>query len=87
MIEERLGFGKDGTVWSTSRATAIKVFLTREPFERELAAYHRLAEHGIRAIHGHNVPELHDVDDNFLVIEMTIVRRPFVLDFASAHLD
>lgn len=86
-LEDRLGFGKDGTVWSTSRATAIKVFLTADLFTRELAAYRRLAEHDVRVLCGHNVPEIHDVEDSCLALEMTTVRPPFLLDFASARLD
>jgi hypothetical protein len=33
------------------------------------------------------VPELIGYDDELWVIEMTIVTRPFVLDFAGAYLD
>ena len=36
---------------------------------------------------GFNVPKLIRSDDELLVIEMTIVSRPFVLDFAGAYLD
>lgn len=86
-LEDRLGYGKDGTVWSTSRATAVKVFRRSEPYERELAAYHRLAEHGVRSVCGHAVPELHEVDGALLALEMTTVRPPFLLDFAGASLD
>ena len=41
----------------------------------------------VTTVQGFNVPELIDSDDGLLVLEMTIVRRPFVLDFASAYLD
>ncbi len=85
--ERRLGFGKDGTVWSTNRQTAVKVFGREEPFRREAAAYGRLAERGVLDVHGHAVPQVERVDKNLLVIEMTIVMPPFVLDFASAFLD
>lgn len=33
------------------------------------------------------VPRLVEYDDQLFVIEMTIVKPPFVLDFASAYLD
>jgi hypothetical protein len=33
------------------------------------------------------VPELLGCDDRLRILEMTIVKRPFVLDFAGAHLD
>jgi hypothetical protein len=33
------------------------------------------------------VPELIEADDLTLVIQMTTVKRPFVLDFAGAYLD
>jgi hypothetical protein len=36
---------------------------------------------------GFNVPQLIRADDKLHVIEMTIVTRPFVLDFAGAYLD
>lgn len=84
---DRLGFGKDATVWATDAATAIKVFVGAAPYARELAAYRRLQGRGVLDIRGHNVPQLLRFDDECLVIEMTIVRRPFVLDFASAWLD
>ena len=38
-------------------------------------------------IFGFNVPVLLDFDDHLWVLEMTIVTRPFVLDFAGAFLD
>ncbi len=33
------------------------------------------------------MPQLLDYDDELLVIEMTIVARPFLLDFGGAYLD
>ena len=36
---------------------------------------------------GFAVPQLIDFDNVLLALEMTIVKRPFVLDFAGAHLD
>lgn len=86
-LKSRLGFGKDGTVWSTDRLTAIKVFRTPEPFRRELDAYERLTENGVTDVLGFHIPELVQVDEDRMVIEMTLVDRPFVLDFGSAYLD
>src|SRR5262249_49960170 len=53
----------------------------------ERDVYIRLKEHGVTEIRGCNVPELIAFDDELWVIEMTIVARPFVLDFAGARLD
>lgn len=99
-IGPRLGFGKDGTVISTlpsdalqgnwNGPVAIKALSRHDLYARELSVYHRLAEHGIGGpvrVCGHNVPRLLGHDDELLVIEMTIVARPFVLDFAGAYLD
>ena len=36
---------------------------------------------------GFNVPQLVNFDDELRILEMTIVERPFVLDFAAAYLD
>jgi hypothetical protein len=86
-LDRRLGFGKDGTVWETNRATALKVFQHADPFRREVAAYQRLAERGVLDLNGHRVPQVERVDERLLALEMTIVQPPFVLDFASAYLD
>lgn len=83
----RLGFGKDGAVWQTQRRTAVKCFRRKEPYQREVAAYRRLEQQGVQSVLGHAVPQVIRVDDVRLVIEMTIVRPPFVLDFASVWLD
>lgn len=86
-FDRRLGFGKDGTVWETDRQTAVKVFQRADPFQREVAAYRRLAERGVLDVNGHHVPQIVRADDELLAIEMTIVQPPFLLDFASAYLD
>jgi hypothetical protein len=87
VLEDRLGFGLDGAVFSTSRSTALKIHRRRERFSRELDCYKRLHELGVHEVRGHAVPRLVDSDDSLLAIEMTIVVRPFLLDFAGAYLD
>lgn len=47
----------------------------------------RLKQAGVTDILGFNVPQLIRADDELRVIEMSIVTRPFVLDFAGAYLD
>jgi len=48
--------------------------------------YQRLREAGVRKILGFHVPRLFRHDDALRVIEMDVVTRPFVLDFAGAYL-
>ena len=67
--------------------SALKVHERRVDYARERDAYLRLKEHGISQILGCNVPQLLAFDDELWVIEMTVVARPFVLDFAGAFLD
>jgi hypothetical protein len=43
-------------------------------------------QHGVVDVCGFHVPQLIDSDDELLVIEMTVVEAPFMLDFAGAHL-
>lgn len=86
-LEQRLGFGKDGIVWASSVATAIKGYVRADIFARELQCYQRLGQHEVQEILGHRVPALLDWSDEQWVIEMTIVKPPFLLDFASAYLD
>jgi hypothetical protein len=91
-LAERLGFGIHGIIYVaesklTSGKTAIKAHREIEPFRRELSVYLRLQEARISEILGFNVPQLLRLDEALRVIEMTIVTRPFVLDFAGAYLD
>lgn len=88
----RLGFGIHGIVFSVvgnlkEGATVIKAHHAAEPFHRELAIYARLKEAKIRKVLGFNVPHLINHDADLHVIEMSLVARPFVLDFAGAYLD
>ncbi len=91
-LAERLGFGIRGIIFvaedkSAGGKTAVKVHRETEPYRREISAYRRLKEAGVTEILGFNVPQLIRTDDEFRIIEMTIVTRPFVLDFAGAYLD
>ena len=91
-LAERLGFGIHGMVCVTENKrkagrSAIKVHKEAGPFERELAAYGRLTESAVIEICGFHVPRLIGANTELLVIEMTIVSRPFLLDFAGAYLD
>ncbi len=85
-IESRLGFGQDGYVYSTSNKTAIKCLRSEELYRREVAVYRHLQDRKVKIVKEFHVPELIDYDDGLLVIEMTIVTPPYVLDFASAFL-
>ena len=91
-IAEPLGSGKDGIVLvGKSRIAparvAIKAHRFNELYFREKAVYRRLQEKRTHSVLGFNVPELLGFDDRLLILEMTIVKRPFALDFAGAHLD
>jgi hypothetical protein len=91
-IGGRLGFGIHGSVFTASRVkpnwvTAVKVFKDVDFFLREFAVYERLSEYEVKNVHGFNVPEMLRADEELLVIEMTIVPRPFILDFAGAYVD
>jgi len=91
-LAERLGFGIHGIIFvaegkSTAGKTALKVHRSVEPYLREREVYERLRDGGVSEILGFNVPQLIRFDDGLRIIEMSIVARPFVLDFAGAWLD
>ena len=67
--------------------TALKAHNSVEPYLRERGVYKSLKAAGISEIIGFNVPQLIRFDDELRLIEMSIVARPFVLDFAGAWLD
>jgi hypothetical protein len=82
-----LGAGKDGTVYGTNRGTAVKVHARVESYTRERDIYFRLRDRRIKKAWMFNVPRLKGYDDECLVLEMSIVAPPYLLDFASAYLD
>jgi hypothetical protein len=91
-LREKLGAGIHGQVQmlqgdATLGGTALKVYFEEMYYRRELAVYNRLKEAGIRELLGFAVPQLIRADDELLALEMTVVERPYVLDFAGAYLD
>lgn len=80
------GPGQDGFVQESSDATAVKFFDREERFVRESEVYRVLEARDIWSVAGHNVPRLIRVVPELRVIELTLVARPFVLDFAGAKL-
>lgn len=85
-VVRRLGFGKDGTVWATIAATAVKIFDRTDLYLQEKRVYQHLALQQASSAAGSSIPTLIAFDDTLGVIEMSIVTPPFVLDFASARL-
>ena len=88
----RLGDGADGNVWKVRGkrkhvSWALKLQATARGYERERDCYERLAKHGVSEIASFHVPQLIGSDDEWKAIEMSIVDRPFILDFAQAYLD
>ena len=91
-IAERLGCGVHGIVFVAENKfktgkTALKSHHAPEPYFRERGVYERLRDVGVSEILGFRVPQLLQADGQLRVIEMSIVTRPFVLDFAGAYLD
>lgn len=86
-VTEQLGWGQDGIVFSTLAQSAIKTFLYSKQYEAERNAYIRFLELDLSNLSGFSIPRLIRYDDTLLVVEMEIVRPPFVLDFAGAYLD
>ncbi len=87
-----LGFGVHGSVFSAENQSengqvAIKVHERSTDYIRERDVYLRLKEHGITKIRDNKVPQLIGYNDELLIIEMTVVTRPYVLDFGGAFLD
>ena len=78
------GRGQDGFVLRSDRLTAVKFFDRIDRFDREREVYRILSEKHIRDCAGHRIPTLMDSNEGLRAIEMTIVERPFVLDFAGA---
>jgi hypothetical protein len=85
--KDRLGHGSDGTVWKSSALSAVKALYAEKNYANELESYKRLKEAGIRQLNGFFVPELVDFDDELMIIEMSIVEPPYLLDFGKVYID
>jgi hypothetical protein len=96
MLGRQLGCGMDGIVLATKSQpendlvilhSAVKAHRRPEAYQRERNVYQRLRSECIASIRGCSVPQMLRHDDNLWIIGMTMVARPFVLDFAGASLD
>lgn len=92
VVRESLGGGIHGLVYlvqgnAAPGGTALKVFHAAEFYQRELMVYERLKAEQIREVLGFAVPQFIKADNELLALEMTVVERPYVLDFAGAFLD
>ncbi len=92
IVGSPLGAGVHGSVFAAESQTerirsAIKIHLREQDYRRERDVYLRLANYEIVQVRGCSVPELLRYADDLWVLEMTVVTRPFVLDFAGAQLD
>ncbi len=92
ILASQLGFGVHGSVFAAEnqtdgRRSAVKTHERERFYRRERNIYTRLMENCVTHIRSAEVPQLLGYDDELMVIEMTIVSRPFVLDFAGAYLD
>ena len=90
-VAERLGFGIHGMIFvaehkSKAGKTAIKAHRAVEPYRRERAVYERLKQAGVTEVLGFHVPQFIQADDGLRILELSIVTRPFLLDFAGAWL-
>lgn len=95
LLGEQLGSGVHGIVFVTesqpekgggAAQSAVKVHQREPDYRRERDVYLHLKENGLLTVLGCHVPELVRHDDELWIIEMTVVTRPFVLDFAGAFL-
>lgn len=95
-IAKELGSGVHGAVFSTvghsingrlAKQSAVKIYESEVYYCRERDIYLRLQRRKLSRIRACEVPKLLNYDDLLLIIEMTIVSRPFVLDFAGAYLN
>ena len=62
-FDRPLGSGTDGSVWNTSRGTAVKALARQQNYINELECYKRLSAAGMTEIDGLSIPNLVDYSD------------------------
>lgn len=86
-IQDLRGYGVDAFIWQATNDHILKVFRRPRGFDRERDIYLRLQQRSLYRLQGFWIPILVDYDDAELVLEMTFVRPPYILDFAACGLD
>jgi hypothetical protein len=86
-LQTPLGHGTDGSVWKSSRRSAIKALVHANNYIQERECYQRFTAAGITELLGFSIPRLLAFNDELQIIEMTLVKAPFILDFAKAYID
>lgn len=89
-VIRQMGFGIHGRVFQVAapRSTAVvKVFESDDGYQRERDVYLRLREAEVTEIEGCNVPGLLEFSNELRLLQISLVIRPFCLDFAAAYLD
>ena len=66
---------------------AVKAYEFSRTYSMERDILLRFKEYAVTNICGFTVPQLVGYDDDLMVIEMSVVSPPFVLDFAKCYLD
>lgn len=87
ILQPMLGGGTDGSIWQSAEGTAVKAFQREKNYVAELECYRRLKANHVNEIMGFAIPELEGHSDELMVVEMTIVEPPFLLDFGKVYLD
>jgi hypothetical protein len=86
-LGKSLGHGLQGIVFVSDQQSAIKVHASQVAYLRERDAYKRLSKNQVRQVRELIVPTLRAFDDSLLIIEMSLVSPPFIVDFGGAYLD
>jgi hypothetical protein len=86
-LNSPLGSGTDGAVWKSDRDTAVKALCRQHNYTQELTCYRRFAAAGVTEIDGFSIAKLINWSDDLWIIEMGIVKPPFIVDFAKVSID
>ncbi|HQX53532.1 MAG TPA: hypothetical protein PLY87_29155 [Planctomycetaceae bacterium] len=78
------GIGLEAMVWITEMDSVIKVHRLATTFDAEFAVYQKLAETNTHRLKGFAIPQLLHYDTELLVMELSFVRPPYILDFGAA---
>jgi len=74
-------------ILGTSQKTALKIFLYEQLYRQERDVDLRFRDRKVSQIDRFQLPRVVDFDEVLLIVEMTIVSPPFILDFAGVRLD
>ncbi|MEZ6128610.1 MAG: hypothetical protein R3C59_07995 [Planctomycetaceae bacterium] len=85
VASEKPGIGLEAVVWPAAKQNILKVHRLPNTFKNERQVYQRLDATNTQRLKGFSIPQRLHYDAEPLVVELSFVFPPYILDFGAAR--